>query len=128
MDARLGLAAILRDAPQDAALLRMRSELFQYRVRRRNAPLPAGRAPDGGDDAVLRRFVKISVHRQADGLLRKEVADRQTARVGGKMAIRLQAMQRLWIVDRGRNPLRLEGRGEDVAATGIEADGVLRPH
>src|SRR6516225_1340180 len=90
--------------------------------------LPANRAPDGRDDAVLRGFVKISMHRQADDLLGQEVADRQTARVGWKMAVCLQAMQRLRIVDGGRNPLRLEGRREGVAAPGVDADGVLRPY
>src|SRR5215470_8214270 len=128
MDARLGLAAILRDAPQNAALLRMRSELFQYRLRGRNAPLPADRTPDGCDNAVLRGFVKISMHRQTDDLLRKEVADRQTGRVGWKMPVRLKAMQRLRIVDGGWNALRLERRREGAPAAGGDADGVLRPN
>src|SRR5215471_4453083 len=84
----------------------------------RKVLLPADRTPDGRDDAVLRGFVKIGVHRQADDLLGDEVGNRQPARVGRKMPVRLLAMERLWIIDRRWNALRLEGPGEGVPASG----------
>ncbi len=88
---------------------------------------PRDGAPDGGDDAILGRLVEIGVHRQADDLLGEAVGDRQSAFGTREAAIDLHAMQRLRIIDRGRDALGLERRRESVARARLDADGVLRP-
>src|SRR5215470_18061630 len=92
------------------------------------ADLRPDRAPNGRNNVVLGGLVEVGVHRQADDLLGNVVGHRQPAFVGRKMAVGFLAMQRLWVVDRGRNALCLEGGGESVPGPGLGADGVLRPH
>ena len=68
------------------------------------------------------------MHWQADDFLRQRLADRNAALADRVMLVGLLTMQRDRIVDRGRHALGLERGSEGIARSGLEADGVLRPH
>ncbi|GCC49394.1 hypothetical protein chiPu_0033568, partial [Chiloscyllium punctatum] len=69
------------------------------------------------------------MHRQGNDVLRQPLADRQAA-VGNRIvAVGRLLMDRLRIVDHGRDALRLQCGREGVAIDALgQADGVLRPH
>src|SRR5438874_8250769 len=67
------------------------------------------------DDAILRHFVEIGVHRQADDVVREPLARGQPAVRDRIMLVGGLLVDRLGIVDRSRYPLRLQRCGEAVA-------------
>src|SRR5262249_47259267 len=95
------------------------------RCRPRSAPQ---RLPYRLDDAVLRRFLEIGVHRQTDHLIGKPFADLGATLGNGKMPVWCLAVQRDRIIDPGGDALRLERGCEPVALTERNANGVLRPY
>src|SRR5215831_18451676 len=78
-----------------------------------------GSVPQGAahrvDNPVLRVRIEIGMHRQADDLGRQTSRYRQPAVGDREIAVRGLPMQRLRIVDRGRDALGLERRGEPIA-------------
>src|SRR5690349_7580593 len=93
--------------------------------RRANLRLQSG--ANSLNHAILRRLVEVGVHREADDLFRKLIGHRYAVIGYRKLLVSLEPMQRLRIVNRGRNALRFERRSECIANTGPETDGVLRP-
>ena len=81
----------------------------------RVAALTRQRPPHRADNTVLHRLLEISVHRQADDLIGEPLADRHAAVGHRTVAIGRLAVQRLAVIDRGRDALRLERCAERVA-------------
>src|SRR5215212_9169577 len=80
------------------------------------------------DDPVLVAFFQVRMHRQADHLVGKALADRQSVARQGIATIGGLAVQWQRIVDGGRDAARLEASGQPVTARGRDADRVLRPY
>src|SRR5262249_15704866 len=68
---------------------------------------PTQRAPHGGDDPVLGHLVEIGVHGQADHFLGQPFAHRRAAGGDREALVRLLAVQRGRVMDRGWNALAL---------------------
>src|ERR1700688_554876 len=75
----------------------------------------AKRAAHSLDDPRLRRLVEIGMHWQADDIAGQAFACRQAAVCDREIPIGRLLMHRLWIIDRGRNALRLQHGSEAVA-------------
>src|SRR5262245_23314600 len=86
------------------------------------------RVPHRLDDAILSRFLEVGVHGQAYHLLGQPFAHRRAAERNGKVLVRLLAMQRNRVVDRGRNALGLERRRKPVTPAAGKPEGILRPY
>ena len=92
------------------------------------SPLCRERGAHRRDNAVLRALVEISVHGQADHLPRQALAHRCPALGNGKVPVRLLAVHRVAVVDRGGDALALSELASAVAPRRRYADGVLRPN
>src|SRR5438105_1273243 len=86
---------------------------------------PFQRAAEGVDDAILRRYVEVGMHWQAEHFGGEEIAHRHTALAHRIVLVGLLAMQRDRIINRGRNALGLETGRDLIAAAAGDADGVL---
>src|SRR5262245_55598823 len=109
---------VTRETSVKPPTVRMRSIIAATILPARGRKLQASagqRAANGGDDTALHRFLEVSVHRQADDFLGQALAHRHPADYG-KVAISGLAVQRLGIIDRRRDALRLERRRKLIAA------------
>src|SRR5262249_61329825 len=79
------------------------------------------------DDSTLGGGIYIRMYGQAEDLARQAFRNREPAVGNRKIAIRRLPMQRLGIVDRGRNPLGSQGGGQAIAGIAADADRVLGP-
>src|SRR5580704_18868746 len=68
-------------------------------------PSARERPPYRLDNAILNGWLEISVHRQADHFFRQLIADRHAAFAHRIIAISRLAVQRLGVIDRGRDAL-----------------------
>src|SRR3569623_2129070 len=101
-----------------------------YRIasRRKTTKSVRKRGAHSLDAPLLGRFIQIGVHRQADDLGRQLFAARKASGRDRKIQVRGLLMQRLRIIDRGRNAMRLQRRSQRIAASIRQPYGVLRPY
>src|SRR4051794_39848493 len=88
----------------------------------------AQRVLDRIDDAILHLLGEVGMHRQADHLGGEALGDGQSVAGARIMLVGGLAVERLRVVDRGRDAGALEGGLERVTVVTRDPDRVLGPH